>query len=180
MSAKSNRRRIHWDRFSSSPRAVFALLGATFFGAGLLPRAPGTWGTLLALPLWWALGTSSTGTRALAWIALAVWGVWASKAFDELNGTEDNQNIVMDEATGVGIAAATAGSDWRLLLVAFLLFRIFDILKPWPVSLFDRWSHSAPSKWGRAVGVMADDWVAGLQALALILLAQHYGWLPAN
>jgi phosphatidylglycerophosphatase A len=180
MSAKADRRRIRWDRVKSSPRALIALTGATFFGAGLLPRAPGTWGSLLALPLWGWLGDSSWTARAAAWGLLAAWGVWSARTFDEINGTEDNQNIVMDEATGVGIAAATAGSDWRLLLAAFLLFRIFDILKPWPVSVFDRWSHSAESKWGRAVGVMADDWVAGAQALALILLAQRYGWLPSS
>jgi phosphatidylglycerophosphatase A len=173
-----NRRQILWPNIQSSWRGKLSLLGATFFGAGLLPAAPGTWGSLLALPLWWSLAPWEPWLRATCWIVLAAWGVWASKIFDELNQTQDNQNIVVDEATGVGIAAATAGDHWELLLAAFLLFRIFDILKPWPVKLVDRWSHSSGSAWHRAWGVMADDWVAGLQALASIAIAQHYGWLP--
>lgn len=175
---KTNRRQILWDRVLATGRGRLALLGATFFGAGLLPRAPGTWGSLLALPLWWAAAAISPWSWLPLWITLACWGVWASRVFDELNETRDNQNIVMDEATGVGIAALTAGTSWPLLLCAFLLFRIFDILKPWPVRELDRWSHASGSPWKQAVGVMADDWVAGLQALALIWLAQQYGWLP--
>ncbi len=174
----TDRRQILWPRLKASPHGRLALLGATFFGAGLLPRAPGTWGSLLALPLWWAVSPLPPAAQIALWLVLAAWGVWSSKVFDELNETQDNQNIVMDEATGVGIAALTAGGDWSLLLCAFLLFRIFDILKPWPVKLVDRWSHSSGSAWHRAFGVMADDWVAGIQALALIILAQHYGWLP--
>ena len=174
----NDRRQILWPRIKASPQGRFAMLGATFFGAGLLPQAPGTWGTLLALPLWWALAPLPGIVQLTAWVLLAVWGVWASKVFDELNETQDNHNIVMDEATGVGIAAATSQGNWQLLLAAFLLFRIFDILKPWPVRLVDRWSHSSGSAWHRAFGVMADDWVAGIQALLLIWLAQHYGWLP--
>lgn len=157
-----------------------ALLGATFFGSGLLPKAPGTWGTLFALPLWWRISEFHQWTQAGVWLGLAAWGVWSSKVFDEMNETQDNQNIVMDEATGVGIAAATAAGDFAVLFAAFVLFRAFDILKPWPVKLVDQWSHSSGSRWHRAIGVMADDWIAGLQALALIVLAQHYGWLPST
>jgi phosphatidylglycerophosphatase A len=175
-----NRRQIIWKKIRHSRRGLFALLGATFFGAGLLPKAPGTWGTLFALPLWWRVSTLPGWTQLAVWAFLAAWGVWSSKVFDELNETQDNQNIVMDEATGVGIAAATAGGNWLVLLAAFILFRAFDILKPWPVKLIDRWSHSSGSSWHRALGVMADDWIAGLQALALILLAQHYAWLPSS
>jgi phosphatidylglycerophosphatase A len=180
MKSTLNRRQILWPRIHSSLRGRVALLGATFFGAGLLPKAPGTWGTLLALPLWWASAPLPPLVHVCLWIGLATWGVWSSKVFDELNETEDNQNIVMDEATGVGIAAATAGSDWTLLFAAFVLFRVFDIFKPWPVKAVDRWSHSSGSPWQRALGVMADDWVAGIQALALILIAQKYGWLPTS
>jgi len=175
---KNSRRQILWDQVRASTRGKIALVGATFFGAGLLPKAPGTWGSLLALPLWWAVAPLDIAWKAAIWLGLAAWGVWSSKVFDELNQTQDNQNIVMDEATGVGIAAITAGQNWELLLCAFLLFRIFDIVKPWPVRSVDRWSHASGSPWSGALGVMADDWVAGLQALALIILAQNYGWLP--
>ena len=175
---KKNRRQILWPRIRSSWRGRLALLGATFFGSGLLPRAPGTWGSLFALPVWWLAGSLAPWAWALLWLSLSTWGVWASMVFDELNETQDNQNIVMDEATGVGLAALTCHGHWGLLFCAFLLFRTFDIIKPWPVSLVDRWSHQSPSPLRRGLGVMADDWVAGLQALALIWMAQYFGWLP--
>jgi phosphatidylglycerophosphatase A len=178
MSIPKDRRRILWAEIRRTPKNWLALLGATFFGSGLLPRAPGTWGTLAALPLWYAVHDFPVLQRAGLWLFLAAWGVWSSKVFDQVNQTQDNQNIVMDEATGVGITAWTAGADPLNYLVACLLFRFFDIAKPWPVKTVDRWSHRSGSTWGAAFGVMADDWVAGIQGLALILLAQHLGWLP--
>ncbi len=173
-----NRRRIRWSQFRRSPRNGFALIGATFFGSGLLPKAPGTWGTLAGIPVWFAANSQQTEVRLTLWLALAVWGVWSARVFDEVNGTQDNQNIVMDEVTGVGITAWTAGANPMNYAVAFLLFRLFDILKPWPVRQVDRWSHRSGSPWLAGFGVMADDWVAGAQALLVMLAAQGLGWLP--
>ena len=177
MKTPRDRRHIDWSEIRKSRANLFALLGATFFGSGLLPKAPGTWGTLAALPLWYATRDLPTTVRLLAWTALAAWGVWSSKVFDEVNRTQDNQNIVMDEATGVGITAWTAGADPVNYAVAFLLFRFFDIVKPWPVRAIDRWSHRSGDRWTAAFGVMGDDWIAGIQGLLLMLLAQHLGWL---
>jgi phosphatidylglycerophosphatase A len=173
-----NRRQILWPEIRKSPRNWFALVGATFFGSGLLPKAPGTWGTVAALPLWYFTRDLPFAERAALWVALALWGVWSSKVFDEVNQTQDNQNIVMDESTGVGITAWTAGIHPVNYLVAFVLFRFFDIAKPWPVRAVDRWSHRGGNRWAAALGVMGDDWVAGVQGLLLMLLAQHFGWLP--
>ena len=116
MKTPRDRRHIDWSEIRKSPANLFALLGATFFGSGLLPQAPGTWGTLAALPLWYATRDLPTTGRLLAWTALAAWGVWSSKVFDEVNRTQDNQNIVMDEATGVGITAQVNAARNGLLL----------------------------------------------------------------
>lgn len=178
MSSSRNRRQILWGEIRKSPRNWLALAGATFFGIGLLPKAPGTWGTLASLPLWFAARDLPPLERAGMWLLLAAWGVWSSKVFDQVNQTQDNQNIVMDEVTGVGITAWTAGSEPINYLVACVLFRFFDIAKPWPVKAVDRWSHRSGSPWASAWGVMGDDWVAGIQGLLLMLLAQHLGWLP--
>ena len=178
MSLSKNRRQILWPEIRKSPRNWIALVGATFFGSGLLPKAPGTWGTLAALPLWFATHDSTLELRILIWTTLAIWGVWSSKVFDEVNHTQDNQNIVMDEATGVGITAWTAGASPWNYLIACALFRFFDIVKPWPVKNVDRWSHRSGSRWAGAWGVMGDDWIAGIQGLIVILIAQHFGWLP--
>ena len=178
MSKQKNRRQILWGEIKTSPRNWLALVGATFFGSGLLPKAPGTWGTLAALPLWYAATDLQTGQRLLIWIALALWGVWASRIFDQVNQTQDNQNIVMDEATGVGITLWTAGASPINYLVGFALFRLFDIIKPFPVKSVDKWSHRSGNPWAAAFGVMGDDWVAGLQGLLVMMVAQYLGWLP--
>lgn len=178
MSAPSSRRYIRWSALKSSPRRWLALVGATFFGSGLLPKAPGTWGTLAAMPLWYFVHDREPSQRWAIWMLLAVWGVWSAKEFDEMNDTQDNQNIVMDEVTGVGLTAWTAGPHLINYFAAFVLFRAFDIVKPYPVRAVDRWSHRPGNRWLAGFGVMADDWVAGLQALLLIVLAQAWGWLP--
>ena len=162
-------------------RDHLALWLATSGGAGFAPRAPGTAGAMVGLPLAWWSNSWSLAPRLIFWSLLTIIGVWAAQRFDECNGTEDNQNTVIDETVGVGITAWIAGQDWRWLLVAFVLFRAFDILKPPPVGWLDRWSHSpgARASWlkgyGVGFGVMADDVVAGFQGL--LVLALLMAWM---
>lgn len=138
---------------------------ATFGGAGLLPKAPGTWGSLAALPfglgLLWAGGP---WLLALGVLAVTAAGWWASAAHAGLTGMDDPGEIVIDEVAGQWIALLPASLAWPDVLTAFLLFRAADIFKPWPASWADRRLHDG-------LGIMADDLVAGVYAaLGLYLL----------
>jgi phosphatidylglycerophosphatase A len=168
------RRMIRWDRIEGAQQwAVVAV--ATGLGSGLLPRAPGTCGTVVGLLAALVVNPWGPGGRFLFWAALTGVGVWAAGKFDQLMGSRDNQNIVIDEVVGFGIAAFTAGRDPGCLAVAFVLFRAFDILKPGPVRLLDAWSKKRRD--GTGLGVMLDDVAAGFLALACVVLLQRIGIL---
>ena len=134
-----------------------AKLLATWFGSGLLPGAPGTWGSLAALPFA-ALFVWLGGAWALsaATVAAFVVGVWASGRHAADAGREDPGSAVIDEVAGQWLALIPAALDWRLFVVAFVAFRAADILKPWPARAAERLRGG--------VGIMADDIVAGVYA----------------
>jgi len=149
-----------------SPWLPSSLL-ATWFGAGLLPWAPGTWGSLVALPFGWLLFwlTGPFGLLA-ATAAVFVIGLWAAHNYEQVLAVKDPGVIVIDEVAGQWlpiIAAGVAAKGVTLpgLALAFLLFRAFDVAKPWPVSWADR--HLKGS-----FGIMADDIIAGLYAAAAV------------
>lgn len=173
----SARRKIDWKNVKG-PKAILALLIGTALGAGLFPVAPGTMGTLVAMPLAYFTQEWHWGIRVLFWIGLTGLGTWAAKVFDETMETSDNQNIVIDEVIGLGITAWTAGNDAKTWIAAFLLFRFFDVVKPPPVRQVDRWSKNQASSYWGGFGVIADDIVAGFQALAVILILQAFKILP--
>ena len=129
---------------------------ATWFGAGLLPKAPGTWGSLAAIPFALAL-TWVGGPWLLLAAASAVFfaGVWAGGRYAKERGLEDPGAVVIDEVAGQWIALIPALLDPVLVVLAFLAFRLFDILKPWPVGWLDR-----ELKGG--LGIMSDDVLAGV------------------
>ena len=140
-----------------------ASLLATWFGAGLLPRAPGTWGSLAALPFAYAI-TAAAGPWALLAGAGAVFcaGLWASGAYAAALGTDDPGSVVIDEVAGqwltlVPLATTAAALDPLFYAIAFATFRVFDVLKPWPVNTIDR---HLPGAWG----IMGDDIAAGIYA----------------
>ncbi len=169
----SGRRKIIWQRVKGF-KAISAFSVATALGAGLFPIAPGTMGTLFAVPLAYASRDWAWTEKGLLWLGLTLLGTWAAKEFDEMMETHDNQNIVIDEVVGLGITAWTAGSDPKNWIAAFVLFRIFDMIKPPPVRQVDTWSKNQSSPWWGGFGVIADDIVAAIQALSIILLLQ---WL---
>jgi phosphatidylglycerophosphatase A len=181
--SKNNRRHIDWNKVKG-PREFLAVITGTALGAGLVPFAPGTAGTLMAMPLAYATNLDPWLPRVVVWTSLMIAGTWAAKVFDETMGTSDNQNIVMDEVVGYGITAWTAGQHAPTLIASFVLFRFFDIVKPWPVRLIDQWSKKKASErgsraaWYGGFGVMADDVAAGFQGLICVLIAQWMGWLP--
>jgi phosphatidylglycerophosphatase A len=139
-----------------------AALLATWFGVGLIPIAPGTWGSLAALPFAWTI-LSLWGATGLA-IAIAIvffvgWGTAATVT--KAGGIKDPGFLVIDEVAGQWLVLLAAPRDPLAWVLAFLLFRIFDIWKPWPVRWADR--HVAGG-----LGVMLDDLLAAVYA-ALVL-----------
>ena len=144
---------------SSTKPAIWV---ATLGGIGYAPKAPGTFGTIGALPIA-AVIQYFGGPIALcaATAALYVVGLWACRLVTADGPEKDPGHIVVDEAVGVWIALIPAGLDWKLYVVGFLVFRLFDIAKPWPVSWADK---RVPG----AHGVMLDDVIAGLFALPLV------------
>ena len=147
-----------------------ACLLATWFGAGRLPRAPGTWASLAALPFAAALDWLG-GPWLMLLAALAVFGlgVWASDRYMAAYGLHDPAAIVVDEVVGQWLTLALLPLTPIAYLLGFVLFRLADMVKPWPAAWIDRTVAGG-------VGVMLDDVVAGIYAggIALLLLV----WLP--
>jgi phosphatidylglycerophosphatase A len=142
---------------------------ATWFGAGLLKPAPGTWGSLAAVALWalFAWGTHATSTAL--WIALLAGivvsialGVPAATIAARESGRKDPGFVVVDEVAGQWIALLGSPADWKHGLMALVLFRLFDITKPWPA----RQLESLPDGWG----IVFDDVAAGLYAWGIASL----------
>jgi phosphatidylglycerophosphatase A len=151
---------------------LWALLVATALGAGLVPLAPGTWGTLVAMPLAWWLGRMGEVAYLAAAVLVTVVGTIAADVYCRATGRHDNQQIVVDEVAGYLVTLAAVPRDLPDLVVGFALFRLFDIWKPPPVRAIDRRVHGG-------FGVVADDLAAGVYA-ALVLAALHYsGALPS-
>lgn len=150
-------------RFMSRHPAHMIALGA---GAGLVPAAPGTAGTLLAFPLYWALASFFSTEVLLAIIAGAfVLGIWACGATGRALGTVDHGAMVWDEVVAFVLVLVFTPAGWQWQLGAFMLFRFFDIVKPPPIRYFDR-------KLKSGFGVMFDDLLAAFFTLLAMALAQ--------
>ncbi len=127
---------------------------------------PGTWGSLAALPCAWAIRRwlGAWGLAAAAAVAFVA-GWWASERVTRESRASDPGYVVIDEIAAQWLVLAALPLDWRLYLSAFLLFRVFDIWKPFPIGWLDR-----SVKGG--LGIMLDDVMASIYALALILIAE--------
>jgi phosphatidylglycerophosphatase A len=149
-------------------RAVRALvlLLATVGGVGYAPVAPGTVGSLVAMPLvpWIArLRVVSWPTAVVVVAVGALVAVWVAGRAERLLGVHDHSRIVIDEVAGMSVAALFVPSTWLGAIVAFATFRLFDVWKPYPVGLIDRTTRGG-------LGVVGDDLVAGVYAGALTRL----------
>ena len=142
---------------------------AVWFGCGHVPIAPGTAGTLGAIPLYLLLRPHGVLTVAIAALVTTVVGVWAAGRVVARTGRHDPQIVVVDEVAGVLVTWLAAPIGWRGLLAGFVLFRVFDQLKPWPANVAERW----PRGWG----VMMDDVFAGGWGAAVLLGARGIGWM---
>jgi phosphatidylglycerophosphatase A len=146
---------------------------ATFFGAGLLKPGPGTWGSVAAALLWFAAATVGHldgshllfATAAAAALAIVL-GIPAGTIVARESAREDPGHVVIDEVAGQWIALLACPPDWKHGLLALLLFRIFDILKPPPARQLER----LPGGWG----ILLDDVAAGIFALVVLQLARHW------
>ncbi len=127
------------------------------FGTGGLPRAPGTWGSLVALPFLflWALLPAWGYPTMLA--ATALFGVWLCGRVARELGVHDHEGIVWDEMVGIWITFWLVPLEPLWLLLGFVVFRVMDIAKPWPISWVDRRVHGG-------FGIMLDDLLAGVAA----------------
>lgn len=151
---------------ASRPRGpLWAILIATFFGAGRLHPGPGTWGSAAAVLLWAALAHAlNPGVRTPIVVALATLvtliGIPAATQVARASATKDPQFVVIDEVAGQLIALIAAPLTWKSFLAGFILFRAFDILKPPPVRQLERLPEGT--------GIVLDDVAAGIYALVVM------------
>ena len=131
------------------------------FGSGLAPKAPGTFGTLAAVPLYFALAPLSLPLYLLIVVASFAFGVWICDITSKDLGVHDHPGIVWDEFVGLWVTLIAAPAGWWWVAVGFLLFRLFDIWKPWPIGWADR-------RVSGGFGIMLDDLIAGLYGLAVL------------
>jgi phosphatidylglycerophosphatase A len=141
---------------------------ATLGGIGRAPVAPGTVASAVTAAALWLLQLPPLGLAALL-IAVVGLGTWAAEEAERTLGGKDPGAIVVDEVAGMVLSVLAVPLTAAVLVVAFLLFRVFDVVKPFPANVAQRLRGG--------VGVMADDLIAGLYALALVGLARSLGWL---
>ena len=176
------------DAARAKPR--FALAIATSLGLGYLPKAPGTWGSVMGVLIYgltrfyFPLNGAGGATASLAYlpvwtswtgfpvtVVLALVGVWAASRAATFSGLSDPQFVVIDEVSGqlisyLGLATPrTIALNWKYLLLGLILFRVFDIWKPFPA----RQAESLPG----GLGIMADDWMAGVYAALVLGFARY-------
>jgi phosphatidylglycerophosphatase A len=141
---------------------------------GRLKPGPGTWGSLATVILW-ALATSRipaanrTWATIIAAAALTLVGIPAATLVARASGSKDPQFIVIDEAAGQLVALIAVPFAWKTFLASFILFRVFDILKPFPIRRLERLPEGT--------GIVVDDLGAGLYALSIMHLLLHFGLL---
>lgn len=131
------------------------------FGAGCAPKAPGTFGTLVAIPMYWLLQGLSLWLYLSMAVLLFVLGIWLCGRTARDLGVHDHSGIVWDEIVGYLVVMTAAPTGWLWMIVGFGLFRLFDILKPWPINIIDEGI-------GGGFGIMLDDLLAGVYACVVL------------
>jgi phosphatidylglycerophosphatase A len=133
------------------------------FGSGASPVAPGTAGTALAVLIYLLLPTMNVVSYSLFVLASLIMGIWLCGKTSRDLGVHDHGGIVWDEFTGFWLTMLMAPPGWIYVVAGFLLFRFFDIVKPWPIRWVDRQVHGG-------LGIMMDDVLAGLMAMVCLQL----------
>ena len=160
------------DKHTSTPITLAqcrdpVILFAAGFGSGCSPKAPGTMGTIVALPLVWLAQPMGIWVYLAITLVVTLAGICLAGQAAERLGVHDHPGIVIDEIAGMLITMIAVPSGWPWLLAGFVLFRLFDILKPWPISVLDR-------RVSGGFGIMVDDIIAGVMALAVLHVAAYY------
>jgi phosphatidylglycerophosphatase A len=162
---------------SSPPREdapLWASLAATYLGVGRLKPGPGTWASL-ATAIIWALALSRIPAENQAWAtsvtaaAVTLIGIPAATRVARASGLKDPGFVVIDEVAGQLVALIAVPLAWRTFLAGFILFRVFDIWKPFPIRRLEQLPEGT--------GIVVDDLGAGLYALAVMHLLLHFGLL---
>lgn len=146
------------------PLSDLRILLATWFGSGYSPKAPGTAGSLLALPFGWTIANFGGEIwLGVATVVVTFVGIWVANVYMSQAGEHDPGPVVIDEVAGQWLAMLplAAAITWQVACAAFVLFRLFDIFKPWPISWADK-------NIGGGLGVMFDDILAGAAAAAVL------------
>lgn len=133
------------------------------FGSGAIPIAPGTFGTLITIPFYLYLSTHSHTTYLIATLLFAVFSVWLCEKVSREINTHDHQGMCIDECVGFLVTMFYAPYGFGWIIIGVILFRLFDIVKPWPINQID-----AHVKGG--IGMILDDVVAGLFSFFIIQL----------
>jgi phosphatidylglycerophosphatase A len=136
------------------------------FGSGLSPFAPGTMGTLVAIPFIFALKSLGTPGFWIVLLLLFLLGIWLCDQVSRKLGVHDHGGIVWDEMVGYWLSMAFVPLQWQWLLAAFVLFRFFDVVKPWPIRQLDQ-------KVSGGFGIMIDDIVAALFTIIILAVLQY-------
>ena len=137
------------------------------FGSGLSPVAPGTAGTLVGIPIYMMMAGLSLSTYAVILLLLCVLSVFIAGKSSQQLGVHDHGGIVIDEIVGFLLTMSLAPEGWVWIVAGFVLFRLFDILKPWPIKTMDR--HISGG-----LGIVLDDLMAGIYGGLSLLFVE---WL---
>ncbi len=137
------------------------------FGSGVVPKAPGTWGTLVAVPIFLLMQDLSLSVYLGLVVVITALGIWLCDVTAKDLGVHDHPGIVWDEIAGYLITMIAAPSGWLWWVIGFVLFRLFDILKPWPIRAIDKGIDGG-------LGIMLDDVLAGFIALACLQLLAYF------
>lgn len=138
------------------------------FGSGCIPWAPGTFGTISAVPVFLLLNGTTLSVYLSITAMMFFVGIWiCGKTTEKLN-VHDHPGIVWDEIVGYLVTMTAAPQGWTWIIIGFVLFRIFDILKPWPISIADK-------RVSGGLGIMLDDVIAGIFSFVILQLIVYLG-----
>ncbi|WWP00536.1 MAG: phosphatidylglycerophosphatase A [Candidatus Dasytiphilus stammeri] len=142
---------------------------ATGFGIGFIKWFPGTLGSILIIPLWWIISLFSWYIYFLTILVGWIYGIYICNVTEQHLGLQhDHSSIVWDEFIGIGITfISLTNYKWQFLIIGFLIFRFFDILKPWPISWVNNHIYGG-------LGVMLDDLIAGLISTLCLYKICHF------
>lgn len=138
------------------------------FGLGNLPKAPGTWGSLLGILFYLVFSNYQAWQYLVIVLACFIFGVWLCDKVSRDIGIRDYPGIVWDEVVGMMLTLSAFKSFWSTIILAFILFRLFDIFKPWPISWIEKQVDGG-------LGIMLDDVLAGLMAWCCLFLLSLIG-----